>query len=68
MPRGQLQFALAFSENELCAVAGYILANERKAPDIWVSIWCAKKGYNGAGLELMAALPKLTGGARDGLQ
>lgn len=61
MPRGQLQFALAFSENELCAVAGYILANERKAPDIWVSIWCAKKGYNGAGLELMAALPKLTG-------
>lgn len=55
-----LQFGLAFSGDELCAVAGYILANERPQPDIWVSIWCAKKGYNGAGLELMAALPKLT--------
>lgn len=61
MPRRQLQFALAFSENELCAVAGYILANESETPDIWVSIWCAKKGHNGTGLELMAALPKLTG-------
>lgn len=55
-----LQFALAFSGEELCAVAGYILANQCPEPDIWVSIWCAKKGCNGAGLELMAALPKLT--------
>lgn len=55
-----LQFALAFSGEELCAVAGYILANQRPEPDIWVSIWCAKKGCNGAGLELMASLPKLT--------
>ena len=58
---GRLQFAFAEQAGETVAVAGYILANERAQPDIWVSIWCAKKGCNGAGLELMAALPKLTG-------
>ena len=56
-----LQFALAEVQGELVAVAGYILANESARPDIWVSIWCAKKGHNGSGLELMAALPGLTG-------
>lgn len=58
---GALQFALAFRGEELAAVAGYIRANSAPRPDIWVSIWCAKKGQNGAGLELMAALPGLAG-------
>ena len=58
---GSLQFALAFQGEALAAVAGYIRANRAPAPDIWVSIWCAKKGCNGAGLELMAALPGLAG-------
>lgn len=58
---GSLQFALAFQDGLPVAVAGYIRANAAASPDIWVSIWCAKKGCNGAGLELMAALPKLVG-------
>lgn len=56
----RLQFAFAQEDGALVAVAGYIRANESPAPDIWVSIWCAAKGCNGAGLELMAALPELT--------
>lgn len=58
---GPLQFAVAEREDRLLAVAGYIRANRLEHPDIWVSIWCAAKGENGAGLELMAALPDLTG-------
>lgn len=56
-----LQFAFAEDETGPVAVVGYILANRAPRPDIWVSIWCAKKKHNGAGLELMAALPGLTG-------
>lgn len=55
----KLQFAFAEADGEIVAIAGYIRANEAEKPDIWVSIWCAKKGCNGVGLELMAALPKL---------
>ena len=58
---GALQFAVAEQDGQAVAVAGYIRANRAASPDIWVSIWCAKKGCNGAGLELMAALPRLTG-------
>ena len=58
---GRLQFALAESAGEWQAVAGYILASQDPHPDVWVSVWVAKKGCNGAGLELMAALPGLTG-------
>lgn len=56
-----LQFALAEEEGEILAAAGYILANRAPQPDIWVSVWVAKKGCNGVGLELMNALPGLTG-------
>lgn len=56
-----LQFAFAEEAGALVALAGYIRANNSVSPDIWVSIWCAVKGKNGAGLELMAALPRLVG-------
>ena len=56
-----LQFAFAEEDGVPVALAGYIRANTSDAPDIWVSIWCAVKGKNGAGLELMAALPALSG-------
>ena len=56
-----LQYALAEENGELLAVAGYIRANESPAPDIWVSVWVAKKGHNGVGLDLMNAMPRLTG-------
>ena len=56
-----LQFAFAEEDGAPVALAGYIRANADAAPDIWVSIWCAAKGHNGAGLELMNALPGLTG-------
>ena len=56
-----LQFAVAETDGQLAAVAGYILANRSSRPDVWVSVWCARKGCNGIGLELMAALPGLTG-------
>lgn len=57
----RLQFALAEQDGALVAVAGYILANETETPDLWVSVWVAVKGAMGAGLELMDALPRLTG-------
>lgn len=56
-----LQFAVAEQGGEWLAAAGYIRASAGPAPDIWVSVWVAKKGANGAGLELMEALPRLTG-------
>lgn len=56
-----LRFAVAEQNGEILALAGYIPANQSEHPDIWVSLWCAKKGHNGSGLELMAELPKLTG-------
>ena len=57
----RLQFAVAECEGEWQAAAGYILANHSETPDLWVSVWVAVKGANGAGLELMNALPGLTG-------
>lgn len=57
----KLQFVLAEQEDHLVAVAGYILSNASSEPDAWVSIWCAAKGCNGVGLELMEALPRLAG-------
>lgn len=56
-----LQFAVAQEGDEWLAVAGYIRANRSPSPDIWVSVWVARKGRNGVGLELMDALPRLTG-------
>ncbi len=57
----QLQYALAEEDGKLLAVAGYIRASQDPSPDIWVSVWVAKKGHNGVGLDLMDALPRLTG-------
>lgn len=54
-----LQYVLAEQNGELLAAAGYILANQSETPDIWVSVWVAKKGHNGIGLELMDTLPGL---------
>ena len=64
-----LQFALAEQKGKLAAVAGYILASRGPCPDVWVSVWVARKGCNGAGLELaavdlrqaMACLGEITG-------
>ena len=57
----QLQYAVAEENNELLAVVGYIRASNADNADIWASVWVAKKGCNGVGLELMDALPRLTG-------
>ncbi len=56
----QLQFALAEQDGVLVSIAGYILANKSDNPDLWVSVWVALKGAQGAGLELMNAIPALT--------
>lgn len=57
----QLQYAVAEENGELLAVVGYIRASNNPNADIWASVWVAKKGCNGVGLELMDALPRLTG-------
>ena len=46
---------------EVAAVCGYIKCSEEENSDIWISIWCAKKGKNGLGLALMGAMKELTG-------
>lgn len=43
------------------AVCGYIKCAQKEHSDIWISIWCAKKGKNGLGLALMGAMKQLTG-------
>lgn len=58
---GSLHFAIAQQEEEWLSVAGYIPASQDPVPDVWVSVWVAKKGHNGVGLELMDALPRLVG-------
>ena len=56
---GVPQFAVAEQDGEYVSAAGYILANTKRRPDIWVSVWVAAKSHNGVGLELMNALPGL---------
>ena len=56
-----LQFALAEIDGEIVAAAGYIRTAREVENGIWVSVWVAVKGHNGVGLELMNALPGLTG-------
>ena len=53
------QFALAEQGGRICAAAGFIRANACESPDIWASIWAADEAAPGAGMELMAALPRL---------
>ncbi len=55
-----LNFALCFADDKLVAVAGFIYANSMRS-SAFVSIWCADKKYNGAGLELMERLKDLVG-------
>ena len=59
--KNKLHFALAEQEGKLAAIAGYIPANSRPVQDIWVSLWVADKKAMGSGLDLMAALPQITG-------
>ncbi|MFQ7159735.1 MAG: hypothetical protein ACLRPX_08985, partial [Ruthenibacterium sp.] len=56
---GAPQFALALQDGRICAAAGFIRANAGENPDIWASIWAADEAAPGAGMELMAALPRL---------
>lgn len=60
-PDGGLNFALCEQGGAMAALAGYIPANLAPQPDIWVSLWVANPACKGSGLELMAALPRLTG-------
>ncbi|MGD9558981.1 MAG: N-acetyltransferase family protein [Oscillospiraceae bacterium] len=56
-----LRFALAEQDGALAALAGFIPASRRPQPDVWVSLWVADPAARGSGLELMDALPQLTG-------
>lgn len=40
---GVPQFAVAEQDGEYVSAAGYILANTKRRPDIWVSVWVAAK-------------------------
>ena len=48
-------------DDGIAAVCGYIKCSEDAHSDIWISIWCAKKGKNGLGLALMGKMQELTG-------
>ena len=48
-------------DDGIAAVCGYIKCSEADNSDIWISIWCAKKGKNGLGLALMGKMQELTG-------
>lgn len=56
-----LQFAVAENDGAYAAVCGYILSNSSTAPDIWASVFVARKDCSGAGIRLMAMMPELTG-------
>ena len=55
-----LQFAIAELEGKYAAVCGYILTNRYEDPDIWASVFVARKDCSGIGIRLMAELGKLT--------
>ena len=55
-----LQFAIAELEGKYAAVCGYILTNRYDDPDIWASVFVARKDCSGIGIRLMAELGKLT--------
>ncbi|NLW78889.1 MAG: GNAT family N-acetyltransferase [Ruminococcaceae bacterium] len=56
-----LRFALAEADGRIVAAAGYVPASRGPAADVWVSLWVADPAARGSGLELMDALPALTG-------
>lgn len=55
------RFAVAEQDGRLLSAAGYLPAGRAPGADLWVSVWVAAPGHNGVGLELMEALPRLTG-------
>lgn len=58
---GAPRFAVAEADGHFLAAAGFLPASRGPGADLWVSVWAAAKGHNGVGLELMEALPRLTG-------
>ncbi len=56
-----INFYCLCDDDGIAAVCGYIKCSEKADSDIWISIWCAKKGKNGLGLALMGKMQKLTG-------
>ena len=54
-------FYVLEDKDGIAAICGYINCSSEEKPDIWISIWCAKKGKNGLGLALMGAMKELTG-------
>lgn len=58
---GMLHFCLAEDENGIAAICGYIPSSLASEPDVWASIWCARKNAKGAGLALMGKMKELTG-------
>ena len=54
-------FYVLEDDNGVAALCGYINCSKEENCDIWVSIWCAKKGKNGLGLALMGAMKEMTG-------
>ena len=54
-------FYVLEDDDGIAAICGYINCSSEENCDIWISIWCAKKGKNGLGLALMGAMKELTG-------
>ena len=47
----------------VAAICGYINCSSEENCDIWISIWCAKKGKNGLGLALVKRIIDLHRGS-----
>ena len=56
-----LQFAVAELDGRYAAVCGFIYASRDETPDIWASVFVARKDCSGTGIKLMSELGKLTG-------
>lgn len=56
-----INFYCLYDGEDIAAVCGYIKCSKDENSDIWISIWCAKKGKNGLGLALMGKMQELTG-------
>ena len=56
-----LQFAVAELDGAYAAVCGFIYASRDEIPDIWASVFVARKDCSGVGIRLMSELENLTG-------
>lgn len=54
-------FYCLMDDDGIASICGYIKCSSSENSDIWISIWCAKKGKNGIGLALMGDMKSLTG-------